>query len=393
LINPTTRAQETLEGLGINIKEIVQANKGDLMGTVKAFGQALNSLNEFERQQALETVFGKYQYARLGALFKNIANDSSQAARAMDIAGQSTSELAQMAERELGIVSETVTNKFLGAVERLKVAISPIGEFFLLVITPIVNAVSAIANAFNDLPEGIKKAVGIATVVIGGIAPVALMVFGLLGNALGNTIKFFGFLGKSVVVLASLLRGQGVPSMKWMASAELDAVAAATALDGATDRLTSSMLLQTSAVQSLSSALGKLASSAGIAGAAMSRAASVPVIGGIPGRGAAGRPPIKMATGGLVPGTGNGDTVPALLTPGESVITKEATAKYGPVLAAMNAGTLPGFNKGYVFAHGQAPTNLTDKQKAALRAAYPKMAQPGVDIRYGLSNYGFMTKS
>ena len=73
LINPTDRASETLKEMGINIKSIVDANRGDLMGTVRAFGEALNALSEFERQQALEAVFGKYQYARLGALFKNIA--------------------------------------------------------------------------------------------------------------------------------------------------------------------------------------------------------------------------------------------------------------------------------------------------------------------------------
>lgn len=34
----------------------------------------------------------------------------------------------------------------------------------------------------------------------------------------------------------------------------------------------------------------------------------------------------KMADGGIVPGTGNGDTVPALLTPGELVVPKDVTA-------------------------------------------------------------------
>lgn len=395
LINPTRQAKEMLLGLGISIEDIVQSNRGDLMGTVKDFGEALSSLGEFERQQALEQVFGKYQYARLGALFKNIANDASQSAQAMDLAKASTEELAQMAEKELGVVSETVTNKFLGAVERLKVAIAPLGEFFLTIITPVVNAVSAIADAFNNLPDGIKKAIGIITVAVAGIAPVALMVFGLLGNALGNTIKFFGFLARSVFTLSSVLKGQGVPSMKYMASSELDAMAAATSLDGATNRLTSNLLIQTRAVQALAGAFSSLASSAGIASGAMARVAA----GGMMGRGGSvvsrapgSRSVLAFADGGIVPGTGNKDTIPAMLTPGESVITKEATAKYGPVLAAMNAGTLPGFNKGYVFAHGQAPTPLTEEQKTALRTAYPKMAQPGADIRYGLSNYGFMTK-
>jgi len=41
-----------------------------------------------------------------------------------------------------------------------------------------------------------------------------------------------------------------------------------------------------------------------------------------------------------VPGTGDGDIVPAMLTPGEAVINKDAAEKYRPILSAMNAGTL-----------------------------------------------------
>lgn len=48
-----------------------------------------------------------------------------------------------------------------------------------------------------------------------------------------------------------------------------------------------------------------------------------------PGISAAGGqpPPAKMATGGMVPGRGNQDTVPALLTPGEYVIPKNQAAQ------------------------------------------------------------------
>ena len=43
------------------------------------------------------------------------------------------------------------------------------------------------------------------------------------------------------------------------------------------------------------------------------------------------------ARGGMVPGTGNRDTVPAMLTPGEFVIKKSSVSKLGPsTLAAMN---------------------------------------------------------
>jgi hypothetical protein len=43
-----------------------------------------------------------------------------------------------------------------------------------------------------------------------------------------------------------------------------------------------------------------------------------------------------MASGGLARGT---DTVPAMLTPGEYVINKNATQKFGPLLSAINSPT------------------------------------------------------
>ena len=45
---------------------------------------------------------------------------------------------------------------------------------------------------------------------------------------------------------------------------------------------------------------------------------------------------IKAAFGGLIPGTGNNDTVSALLTPGEFVINPKATAQFYPLLKAIN---------------------------------------------------------
>jgi len=68
--------------------------------------------------------------------------------------------------------------------------------------------------------------------------------------------------------------------------------------------------------------------------------------------------PKKFNMGGKVPGAGNKDTVPAMLTPGEFVMSKGAVEKYGTsTLASMNAmsggnntpeivGSISGFNQG-----------------------------------------------
>lgn len=49
--------------------------------------------------------------------------------------------------------------------------------------------------------------------------------------------------------------------------------------------------------------------------------------------------PVGLNSGGWVPGSGNTDKVPALLTPGEFVVNKQQAASFAPMLEAMNRGT------------------------------------------------------
>jgi hypothetical protein len=80
---------------------------------------------------------------------------------------------------------------------------------------------------------------------------------------------------------------------------------------------------------------------------------------GLPGGGPP--PPVKKAAGGHVPGQGQGDTVPAMLTPGEFVLQKPAAdalkAQHGP-------GVLDQLNQ----AHKGTTAQLTPAQMAAQQA-------------------------
>lgn len=339
LINPTKRASESLASMGVNLNSIITQNKGDLMGIITEFGTAINKLDEFSRQQVLEQVFGKFQYARMSALFTNITKDAGQAARAMDIAGMSAADLAKISEKELGQISESTSVKFQAAMEQLKMSIAPIGEAFLKGITPVVSMVSKIADAFNNLPDGVKNAMAVVTAVVAGLGPVFLMTIGLLGNGLANLVKGFQFVRKMIAGIKG-----DASAFTYLSQKELEAVTASNALEGSTANLTSKLILQRGAVSALTAEYQRFASAAGIAGASMGR------MGGAPAPSGGGRRPLPsprgFAAGGIVPGTGNGDTIPALLTPGESVITKKATQKYAPILQQMNDGTLPGFAGG-----------------------------------------------
>lgn len=59
----------------------------------------------------------------------------------------------------------------------------------------------------------------------------------------------------------------------------------------------------------------------------------------------------RMASGGGVPGTS--DTVPAMLTPGEFVMSKSAVQQHGVgYMKSLNRGRIPGFNRGGVVGRG-----------------------------------------
>jgi hypothetical protein len=87
---------------------------------------------------------------------------------------------------------------------------------------------------------------------------------------------------------------------------------------------------------------------------------------GLPGIRAGGAPTRTAATGMLVPGTGNQDNVPALLTPGEAVVPKRLVPSVAPFLSA---NRVPGFAAGGLVGSGW---NFTDVFHPSL-GAFGKM--------------------
>lgn len=350
LINPTEKAKERLAEMGISIDTIIQANKGDLMGTVQALAAALDTLDQFGRQQAIEELFGKFQYARLAALFDNINKEGTQAARVMEISAMSAAEMAASAEKELGAIEEAVGTKFVAAMEQLKLAIAPIGEIFTKMAIPVINLLAKIADAFNKLPDGTKTFIGIATAIVGLVIPAGTMFLGLLVNLVGTLIKFGSTVGTAFRgFLSGGIKGAFdavSQSTKYMSLAEIDAANSAQQLAGSTEAVNKALLGQVGSSESAQAAVMELAYAYEILTQQMREAAAqnklvfgvgAAAMGNVPGRG-----PIRRNRGGTVPGSGNTDTVPAMLTPGEFVVNKQATRENLPLLKEINNGEIPG---------------------------------------------------
>ena len=374
LINPTKQAKEQLEAVGINIDTIVNANRGDLMGTVQAFALAINSLDDLSRQQTLAQVFGKFQFARMGALFENIVKDGSQASRVLELMGQDVSQLAALSDKELGAVSDAVGVRFQGAVERLKIAIAPIGEIFLKVLTPIVDAATKVLEVFNSMPNGIQVAITAVIALLAGVAPVFLMGIGLIANGLGNMIKGFDLIRGTYQRMVGKIVGSTGPmeqSFGFLTQAELEASAAASTIDEKISGLTRSALVNREAIDALAEAYNRYGRSMASAGASSPQGLML------------GRVPRKMATGGKVGGSGNSDSEPALLMPGEFVINKDASEKYGPILEAMNNGNIAGYAKGRnipIPGGGSVNLNLPDRNTQKVQEAIQRRLQAASEM-------------
>jgi hypothetical protein len=345
LINPSKKASEMLAGFGINVKGLVDANAGDLKGTVIGFARALDTLDPLNRARAIETMFGKFQFARLSTLFQNITKDSSQAARALGLAGASVEELAILSERELGKVENAVGVKFQKQMENIKLQLVPIGKAFLEAVTPIAKFAAGVLEKFNNLGEGTKKFVVGMVGFLGLIAPAALMTFGLLANGVANLIKFFAMLRGGMAKLNGQNNVLG-GGFDYLTQQEIENLAQSEALHTSHKNLISTFNVEAASVNALATAYQNAASQA------RALASGSPgLFNTSPGpSGAVSGLPKKFATGGVVPGTGNKDTVPALLTPGEFVVTKENVKNNPELVAALANGNVQKFSEGGVVA-------------------------------------------
>lgn len=248
LINPTASATTAMKDFGIPLDKIVNANKGDLIGTVQDFGKALKELPKFEQQQALESLFGKYQYARMGALFRNI--NSKQAKETARLSEESNKNLATMSENELGQIAESALTQFQGAIERLKAAAAPLGEQVLKTLTPMVNGLSGIMGFFAN--NDAARNVALFGLAFAGLAGVATMVTGVFAN-------FFGTMTKGALLMRrglDKMMGRSLP--RYSSIADLEASAAAKQLGASAEGAAAGLYAEAGAARVLTEALTML---------------------------------------------------------------------------------------------------------------------------------------
>jgi TP901 family phage tail tape measure protein len=193
LINPTKQTVGMMSDFGIDVMGMVAKNTGDTTGLLMDLQKALDALDPLSKARAMEQMFGKFQFARMSALLNNLGKEGSQTLQVLNLMKATTGELADVASRELKMVTESASGKYKRAIEGLKAELADVGEEFLGVATKLIEAGSKILDFFTRLPAPIKKALTFLAGFTAIVGPL-IMLTGLLAN-------FFGYITKGVVQL------------------------------------------------------------------------------------------------------------------------------------------------------------------------------------------------
>jgi TP901 family phage tail tape measure protein len=371
LINPSKKASAMLAGLGVNINAIVEGNQGNVRQTVIDFSKALDTLDPLNRARAIEQLFGKFQFSRLSTLFQNVTKDGTQASKVLGLTTNSVEQLAIMSERELGTLENAIGTKFKAAIQDLKLTLEPIGKTFLEAVTPIAQSIAGLLDKFNNLGDGTKKFIVVATTLVGIIGPALLMTFGLLANGAANIVKLF------LAMRGGFLRLSGNSKIlseqtNYLNSEQLEAATVAASLNQAHSRLTQQFTMETAAVKLLRQAY----IDATVAAANFARTNPGMMMPGTKG----GKAPKKFAKGTpYVPGTGNKDTVASLLTPGEAVIPRDIAQnpQFQPLIDALVSGDIKKYETGTVNVGGKSFTTRSQSAGDNLQRKIAELISKG----------------
>ena len=354
MINPSAKASAFMKDLGINVNSIVKGNAGDVKGMIMDMASALDQLNPLQRAQAIEQMFGKFQFSRISTLFQNVIAQGSQAQRVLGLTKSTSEELAVLSERELKRVEESTAFKWKKAMEDFNAALAPVGEQFLKSLIPVIDGINSILKNFNGMSDGAKQFVSNFLLLFAGLGPAVLMAVGLIANGLANLVKGFQFLRNVFTGAGGESRMLGEQT-QYMSSKQLEAATIAASLNQVHSNLIQTYGGESSALQIL---IGRYEQAIVAQRQFQTQRATTGSV-----------PPTGFATGGVVKGPGGpkSDMIPANLSDGEAVIPADAVKRNPGIIQALIGGkkiNVAGFYGGGVAGfqetHVAAPLMQTD---------------------------------
>ena len=364
LIAPTKGAVSAAQQFGISLDAV--KNAGSPVQMIEKLQEGLKGLSPLAKEQVIDKIFGKFQFARVSALLANFGQIGSQTQNALKIAGATSAELANLANQEMKQATESTTAKYQRSIETFKADLIPVGQELLKIATKLMDFGNAVAKVFSGLPGPLKTVMGAIAIGVALSGPV-IMLTGLLAN-------FAGYVMRGVFNLKQLATGG--KTLGQLLTPELIAA------QNASQIFNSDILTSVSSVELLSKAIGTLTASIESMVSSMNVGTGLSSV--LNTVGAVAATEVKtyeqmhlpgFASGGIVPGMGSGkvDTFPAMLAPGEAVIDSETTKKYLPWIKAMVSGKLMGYANNNIgsLAHASGSIDLTSPEAMAYFAEHP----------------------
>lgn len=245
----------------IEITKLAEASGGNLFVAMQQLFEQMRGLEQFEKQQILVKLFGKYQFNRVSALLYNMSDAiegvENQTHTAFELMGKDTADFAKTADIELKRYQDSVSGRFDTTLQELKVKMAGVGEPFVEIATVVLKSVSKILDIFESLPGPVQKTIGVILGMAALAGPV-IMLTGLFANLMGNAVK----LGANVVGLGTKMKILDVESRVAQLAAE---------------KLNTTYLKETTAVQMLTAEIEKMALAQKEANIVMMQATGVPV--------------------------------------------------------------------------------------------------------------------
>jgi len=182
----------------------------DSKGNMKDLPTILNSIEKNtqgwtnqQKQAAIATIFGKESLASWDVLLtKGGGNLNTLSKNANGAAG----EVKKLADS----MKNTASNKFKELTESVHALGVTFGEDILPSLTPVVNKLTDIAKGFSNLDDGTKKSILNFLLIAAAVGP-PILIIGKLTHGIGDTIKGFTDLSKSISKAGGILKYLATP--------------------------------------------------------------------------------------------------------------------------------------------------------------------------------------
>ena len=197
LAQPTKQAKEAMEKYGIAMEDIwnPDGSMKDMTVIQENLNKSFSKLSEQEQMAAAGAIFGKNQMASWLAVINTAPDDVQKLANSLSNTDKVTQEMA-----------DAMMSGFGGSIEKLKssldVLMTSLGSLIAEYLTPVIEKIQGLVDAFMGLDEEQKQHIIQIAAVVAAIGP-ALLVIGKVVSAVGSIVSIMGtistFIGATLI--------------------------------------------------------------------------------------------------------------------------------------------------------------------------------------------------